>query len=117
MKLYESLEKLDDIVLNYDTDSFIHSWKPSLVEIELGDYLGQMTNELDEDDYIVEFISAGGKNYDYTTRKGKVECKVKGFSMNMRGQGTVKLSSHETKHSERNQKPFRRTKKYDGGST
>ncbi|RMX48376.1 hypothetical protein pdam_00025029 [Pocillopora damicornis] len=42
-----------------------------------------MTNELDEDDYIVEFISAGGKNYDYTTRKGKVECRVKGFSMNL----------------------------------
>lgn len=59
-----------------------------------------MTNELDEDDYIVEFISAGGKNYDYTTRKGKVECKVKGFSMNVSGQGTVKLPSHETKHSE-----------------
>lgn len=68
-----------------------------------------MTNELDEDDYIVEFISAGGKNYDYTTRKGKVECKVKGFSMNVSRQGTVKLP--------RNQKPFRRTKKHDGGST
>lgn len=33
-----------------------------------------MANELDEDDYIVEFISAGAKNYDYTTKKGKVEC-------------------------------------------
>ena len=28
-----------------------------------------MTNELDEDDYIVEFISAGGKNM--TTQPGR----------------------------------------------
>lgn len=59
-----------------------------------------MINELDEDDYIVEFILLGGKNYDYIIRKGKVECKVKGFLMNMRGQGIVKLLSYEINYFE-----------------
>ena len=85
LKLYESLEKLGDRVLYYDTDSVIYTWKPGQTEIELGDYLGDMTNELDNGDFIVEFISAGAKNYGYQTKNGKVVCKVKGFSLNVRG--------------------------------
>ena len=41
------MEKLGDLVLYYDTDSVIYIWKPGQIEIELGDYLGDMTNELD----------------------------------------------------------------------
>lgn len=44
-----------------------------------------MTNELDEDDFIIDFTSAGPKNYGYKTEKGKVCCKVRGFSLNVRG--------------------------------
>ena len=73
LKLYESLEKLGDRVLYYDTDSVIYTWKPGQTEIELGDYLGDMTNELDNGDFIVEFISAGAKNYGYQTKNGKSE--------------------------------------------
>ncbi|CAH3133067.1 unnamed protein product [Pocillopora meandrina] len=65
--------------------SVIYTWKPGQTEIELGDYLGDMTNELDNGDFIVEFISAGAKNYGYQTKNGKVVCKVKGFSLNVRG--------------------------------
>lgn len=43
--------------------------------------LGDMTNELDGDDFIVDFTSAGPKNYGYTTRDGKACCKVRGFSL------------------------------------
>ena len=35
--------------------------------------------------FIVEFVSAGVKNYGYQTKNGKVVCKVKGFSLNVRG--------------------------------
>ena len=56
LKLYESLEALGDRVLYYDTDSVIYTWKPGQTKIPLGDYLGDMTNELDEGDYIVEFV-------------------------------------------------------------
>ena len=44
-----------------------------------------MTNELDADDYIVDFTSAGPKNYGYKTKLGKVCCKVRGFTLNVRG--------------------------------
>ena len=44
-----------------------------------------MTNELDEGDYIVEFVSGGAKNYGYATKHGKIVCKVRGFSLNVRG--------------------------------
>ena len=31
---------------------------------------------------IIEFCSGGAKNYGYLTKKGKTECKVRGFSLN-----------------------------------
>ncbi|PFX12657.1 putative DNA polymerase [Stylophora pistillata] len=75
----------EDCVLYYDTDSVLYRWRPGESEIPLGDYLGDMTNELDADDYIMEFISAGAKNYGYVTHQGKCCVKVKGFSLNVRG--------------------------------
>lgn len=63
----------------------VYKWKPGESEIALGDYLGDMTNELDKGDHIAEFISAGAKNYGYVTAQGKSCVKVKGFSLNVRG--------------------------------
>ena len=37
-------------------------------------------------DHIVEFAAAGPKNYGYQTKDGKVEWKVRSFTLNMRGQ-------------------------------
>ncbi|PFX14055.1 hypothetical protein AWC38_SpisGene21823 [Stylophora pistillata] len=85
LKLYQFLEILQDRVLYYDTDSVVYKWKPGESEIALGDYLADMTNELDEGDNNVEFISAGAKNYGYLTAHGKCCVKVKGFSLNVRG--------------------------------
>ena len=39
--------------------------------------------------HIVEFASAGPKNYGYRTKDGKVECKVRGFTLNARGQSQL----------------------------
>ena len=85
LKLYESLEKLGKQAFYFDTDSVIYRWQPGEPEIPLGYFLGDMTNELDEDDYITEFVSGGPKNYGYTTKSGKVCCKVRGFTLNVRG--------------------------------
>lgn len=86
LKLYEALHHLQQ-VLYFDTDSVIYKWKPNAPELPLGQYLGQFTNELDDpNDYITEFAAAGPKNYGYRTLKGKTECKVRGFSLNTRGQ-------------------------------
>ena len=43
-----------------------------------------MTDELDGD-VITEFVSGGAKNYGYQTCGGKVVCKVRGFTLNVRG--------------------------------
>ena len=73
-------------VLYMDTDSIIYKHAPGQPTLETGAYLGQFKNELDEGDTIMEFATAGPKNYGYITRQGKVECKVRGFSLNARGQ-------------------------------
>ncbi|CAH3029028.1 unnamed protein product [Porites evermanni] len=57
-----------------------------------GDYLGEMTDEL-EGDVIVEFVSRGAKNYGYRTRNGKVECKVRGFTLNHRGAAVLNFDT------------------------
>jgi len=84
LKLYESLDALKDQVLYYDTDSVIYKWAPGLVDIPTGDFLGDMTDELDGDS-ILEFVSGGAKNYAYRTVGGKTCCKVRGFTLNVRG--------------------------------
>ncbi|KAL9952108.1 hypothetical protein ACROYT_G039315 [Oculina patagonica] len=87
LKLYrDGLSKLqDEQVLYFDTDSIIYKRGEGEDELPLGDYLGEFTNELDDEDFIVEFASAGPKNYGYKTKNGKTTCKVRGFSLNARG--------------------------------
>ena len=79
LKLYSALETLQERVLYYATDSVIYKWCPGQVEVPLGVFLGDFTDEV-EGDPIIE----GAKNYGYETRGGKVECKVRGFSLNYR---------------------------------
>lgn len=50
-------------------------------QIPLGDYLGQMTDEL-EGKYIEEYVSGGPKNYAYCLNDGMESCKVRGFTLN-----------------------------------
>ena len=87
-RLYEALRLLGKRVLYFDTDSVVYledTDDPNQPQPVLGDYLGEFTNELDDDDYIVEFVWAGPKNYGYKTKKRKVECKVRGFRLNSEG--------------------------------
>ena len=89
LKLYSYLDILGDRVLYYDTDSVIYRQLPGQTTIPVGDFLGDMTDELDGDDYIVEFCSGGAKNYGYLTKQGKKECKVRGFTLNVRGRASL----------------------------
>ena len=54
LKLYSALETLQQRVLYYDTDSVIYKWRPGQVEIPLGVFLGEFTDEV-EGDPIIEF--------------------------------------------------------------
>ena len=89
LRLYAALEPLMDRVLYYDTDSIIFLQDEDQVNPVLGDYLGDFTSELDNDDFIVEFVSAGPKNYGYQTKLGHVECKVRGFRLNSEGKSQL----------------------------
>ena len=103
LKLYrEGLSPLEPKqVLYFDTDSIIYFRKPDQPGLALGDYLGEFTSELDAGDTIVEFASAGPKNYAYMTKMGVVECKVRGFSLNVRGQAQLNFNTLKKKRDRR----------------
>ena len=78
LKLYGYLEKLQHRVLYTDTDSLIYVVRDGESPLELGNYLGELTDELGGDT-IQEFVAAGAKSYAYQTRiKKKVIVKMKG---------------------------------------
>ena len=93
LKLYEYLDSLQQQVLYFDTDSVIYKWRPGLPSIPTGDFLGEMKNELEPGDVITEFVSGGAKNYGYKTHAGKVECKVRGFTLNVRGAAVLNFQT------------------------
>ena len=92
LKLYESLDTLQQQVLYYDTYSVVYKWRPGQPSIAIGDFLGDVTDELDGD-VITEFVSGGAKNYGYQTRGGKVVCKVPGFTLNVRGSAILNFNT------------------------
>ena len=54
--------------------------EPGKPEPPLGDYLGDLTDELDGD-YITTFISGGPKNYAYVTNNDKRVTKIRGITL------------------------------------
>ena len=81
LKLYDLLDLLQERVLYYDTDSVIYIHEPGKPDPPLGDYLGDLTDELDPGDYITTFISGGPKNYAYITNNGKSQTKIRGVTL------------------------------------
>ena len=81
LKLYDLLDLLQERVLYYDTDSVIYVHEHGKPDPPLGDYLGDLTDELDAGDYITTFISGGPKNYAYITNNGKSETKIRGITL------------------------------------
>ncbi len=72
LKLLSELNKLGDRVLYYDTDSIIYIHIEGLYNPSLGNFLGDFTNELIDNESIVEFASGGPKNYAYKTNTEKL---------------------------------------------
>lgn len=93
LKLYSELEKIGNRVLYFDTDSIIYISRAGEYKPKLGNYLGELTSELDTNDYIEEFVSAGPKNYGYRTKSGKTSCTVKGFTLNTSTKETINFDA------------------------
>ncbi|XP_035677014.1 uncharacterized protein LOC118416064 [Branchiostoma floridae] len=89
LKLYGLLKKLGESVLYFDTDSIIYLCDGKNT-LPVGDYLGDLTDELEDNGgHIVEFCSAGPKNYAYVAADGTSVCKVKGFTLNYQNQQLI----------------------------
>jgi hypothetical protein len=91
LELYELLDRLQERVLYFDTDSVIFYARPGDYVPDTGEFIGDLTNEIithDEPDaHITKFASCGSKNYAYEVyypNSGirKYFCKVKGLSLN-----------------------------------
>ena len=93
LKLYSVLEKVNRNVLSYDTDSVIYVSSPGKYDPPIGDYLGELTNELNKGEHIVEFVSGGPKNYAYKTNRGNEMCKGRGFTLHVTNSKLINFES------------------------
>ena len=83
LKLLKMMEKLDERLIYYDTDSVIFIQRPGEWQPPLGNILGDWDNQLESSEsHIVEFVSLGPKVYSYITDTGRTEMKVKGLTQN-----------------------------------
>ena len=85
LKLYGPLEKLNERVIYFDTDSIIyhhkpHSWNPTIVNNRLGEWTDEVPNVR-----TVKFVGMGPKNYgfEFVDKDGhrRSTCKVKGLTL------------------------------------
>ena len=88
LKLYSYLKPLGKRVLYCDTDSVVFTSVPGQWEPPLGDYLGDLTDEVSENT-ITSFVTGGPKNYAYTLLKPAMNgnstvCKVRGITLNFK---------------------------------
>ena len=90
LKLYDLLDLLQERVLYYDTDSVVYVHEPGKPDPPLGDYLGELTDEL-KGDYITTFISGGPKNYGYITNTGEAILKIRGITLNYDASKTINV--------------------------
>lgn len=88
LKFYSYFEKLDRRAIYCDTDSIVFTSSPVEWEPKLGDYLGDLTDEV-PDNSITSFVTGGPKNYAYQMEKPNGDgllscCKVRGITLNFR---------------------------------
>ena len=84
-RLYQALLGLGERVIYFDTDSCVFEYDEndsSCYTPKIGNNLGEWTNELDEGEYIVRFVSSGPKSYAFVTSSGQKVVKLKGQTLN-----------------------------------
>ena len=85
-RLFNVLNKLGRRVLYFDTDSVIYEYDDTELDEytpDMGDHLGQWTNELKKGQHISRFVSSGPKSYAFITNDDEERTtKLKGFTLN-----------------------------------
>ena len=92
LKLYDLLDLLQERVLYYDTDSVVYVHEPGKPDPPLGDFLGDLTDELNGG-YITTFISGGPKNYGYITNTGEAILKIRGITLTYDASKTINVTT------------------------
>jgi hypothetical protein len=82
LKLYELLELYKERILYFDTDSAVVVCD-EMNRPRVGVHMGEISSELEKDEWIVEWLSTGPKSYFYRTNKGKTVIKIKGFTLDV----------------------------------
>ena len=80
LMLYNKLDYLNEKVLYFDTDSIIYA-DDGTKNIETGDMLGNMTDELSGKG-ITNFVSTGPKSYSFKYGDDDEKSAIKGFTLN-----------------------------------
>lgn len=100
MHLYNYLDRLQDRCLYYDTDSVIFISRCSNDKLELGDNLGELTDELavyGDDSYISEAVFTSEKSYAFIVKTpGQLDqtvCKVKGINLSHKNSQKVNFDT------------------------
>ena len=94
LKLYGVLQQVGERCLYFDTDSVIFSEKKDEPNpIKLGDYLGDLTDELKNGNHITSFVAGGPKNYAYVENTGAQTCKVRGFTLNYENSALINFET------------------------
>ncbi|XP_031635355.1 uncharacterized protein LOC116348474 [Contarinia nasturtii] len=99
--LYRYLDKLGDRVLYYDTDSVIYTQKENETGLELGNLLGELTDELAKDygvgSYITESVISSEKSYALRiispNNEENIICKVKGITLNQKNTEIINFNT------------------------
>ena len=82
IRLYNLIKKVEDRFVYCDTDSVFYEISPERENnLSTGKFMGDLTNELDNDEVITEFVSGGPKVYAFKTSKGRCVIKIKGFQL------------------------------------
>lgn len=100
MHLYTYLDKLQTRCLYYDTDSVIYTCKDGEDTLPLGDYLGELTDELcvfGKDSFISEAVFTAEKSYAFIVKvpghDDQAICKVKGIHLNFKNSEKINFES------------------------
>lgn len=71
----------------------IYISQPGKIEPPIGDYLGELTNELPPDRYIEMFIGGGAKNYSFRLDNGDESCRIRGFTLNYKNSKVINFDA------------------------
>ncbi len=102
LELYRLMTRIENLrpgsLLYFDTDSVQYVEHKDDVKVKTGDFLGELTDEIPNDEVCIEFVALGPKSYGNITKnkvtgKLKTSLKIKGIYLNEMTENVVSFES------------------------